>query len=162
MVFKINEQDISEQKKQKLEELVNGFNGSQNIIRKSWNYLWASYYGGSLPHKYQEDFAEKISSNPRILTTLNALVFGAAYSALYHYLGEGGGYLVSLLSDKLDIAPKILGDSFALFDISQSLFRLIYANITKKGIISISPAGFLATGSYALYKEIKSKKIKNN
>lgn len=147
----------------KLEKAVGGYGRKPHILEKfvkrvCGKYVCGYWFGGALREKYQEEIAPTINSTPPKMSLINALLPGLVGAFQFHFFGELGGYVVSCFSDKLGVAPEFLGDFLTAFDFVQSLYRIGYVAVKKKGIMSFSVIGLVGSGGYWYYKKVRKKR----
>jgi hypothetical protein len=152
---------LSERKRGRLEKAIEIYNSSSGVKRFFYG-IPIIHIGGVLREKYQSEICSRLKGDffkrdsevdwwdSSKSSLLNVGVFGTLGTLSWHYgLGEGGGYLVSFIADWLDIAPKVVGNALAGYNIAQNLYRLGYVLKHKKGIASFSIQGAYMNGIYA-------------
>ncbi len=157
----------SKDKKKRLSDIAFHIKNAHNFLIKIFWYLFGFYYGGSLRAKYQIWFAKKIKFKPKNLTILNSLTFSFIGGVLYfssrgHVDLFASKYLVSWLSEVFNLAFRNVLGGYVVYNILQSLFRIIYAETTKKAISSFNLLGASANLIHWVALNFHKNVIKKN
>ena len=164
----------------KLEETVREINNLGNDsfrrrAKKALKILEAVGYWGMLFPEYQRAFVEKTSPilnwREKDLTIRNAVYFGLGLSVLRYAAGEGAGlipnldfientqdYFISQVASIFGTTAKNILQGYSIFDITQSLGRIAYSQITGKAIASLCLRGALFNAGHFVATSLKGKK----
>lgn len=135
--------------KRKLISIVRHLKNSHNFLIKAFWYLLGFYYGGALKAKYQEWFAKKIGWEPKNLTIVNIIIFGFGGGIIYFVFKENAmgfvsQYFVSWMAKLFHIAIAQMLGIYTIYNLVQSFFRLVYAEVNGKAIVAFNLFGLAA------------------
>ena len=147
-----------DKKGQQFKETVKKLRSEKRYLFRAFLWIKAVIIGGAVPYRFQIDFAEELELTPKALTIWNSVI-GLSISILeFAVFGGGGGYITARMAEWFDLTYTAAVYLYVGYNIAQNLIRIVYAQITKKGIAAFVPSAAAIDAVYIPYYYLFKKK----